>query len=66
MLPNNLLAYFSNGLFHLGLYINQSPGGQGLESWVNQNDSIDDEDVVLYHSFGMKKSFYLELCATTD
>lgn len=43
----------------LGLYINQSRGGQGLESWVKENDSIEDEDIVLYHSFG--KRFFLTL-----
>lgn len=38
----------------IGLYINQSPGGQGLTSWIKEDDSIEDEDIVLYHSFGMK------------
>ncbi len=48
----------------LGLYINQNPGGQGLDSWVNENGSIEDEDIVLYHSFGITKC--LELTALVN
>lgn len=45
-------------MFLLGLYINQSPGGQGLESWVKDDGAIEDEDVVLYHSFGREFSLF--------
>ncbi|XP_037032511.1 copper amine oxidase 1-like [Bradysia coprophila] len=45
--------YNDSQLYAGGLYINQSPGGQGLESWVKEDNPIEDKDIVLYHSFGV-------------
>lgn len=36
-----------------GDLINQHPGGAGLPSWITRNRSIDGEDLVLWHTFGM-------------
>ncbi|KAG4071915.1 hypothetical protein HA402_006076 [Bradysia odoriphaga] len=45
--------YNDSQLYAGGLYINQSQGGQGLESWVKEDRPIEDKDIVLYHSFGV-------------
>jgi primary-amine oxidase len=36
-----------------GNYPNQHAGGDGLPAWVQQNRSIENEDVVVWHSFGV-------------
>lgn len=40
-------------LFAGGLYINQSKGGNGVAKWVERDENICNEDVVLWHSFGV-------------
>ncbi|ODN02138.1 Copper amine oxidase 1 [Orchesella cincta] len=40
-------------LYAGGLYINQSKGGDGLIKWVEDDENIQDEDIVLWHSFGV-------------
>ncbi len=40
-------------LFAGGLYINQSKGGDGLTKWVERDDKIENEDIILWHSFGV-------------
>jgi len=35
-----------------GDYINQHPGGDGLPRWVEQDRSLENEDIVLWHVFG--------------
>jgi primary-amine oxidase len=35
-----------------GDYVNQRPGGDGLPRWVEQDRSLENEDVVLWHVFG--------------
>jgi len=35
-----------------GEYPNQSRGGDGLPNWVNQNRSLENTDIVLWHTFG--------------
>jgi primary-amine oxidase len=35
-----------------GNYPNQHPGGDGLPRWVQQNRVIENEDIVVWHSFG--------------
>jgi primary-amine oxidase len=35
-----------------GNYPNQHGGGDGLPAWVKQNRSIENEDIVVWHSFG--------------
>ena len=36
-----------------GEYPNQHPGGDGLPAWTRQRRSIDNEDVVLWYTFGL-------------
>jgi primary-amine oxidase len=36
-----------------GNYPNQHAGGDGLPEWVQQNRSIENEDIVVWHSFGV-------------
>jgi primary-amine oxidase len=36
-----------------GNYPNQHAGGDGLPQWVQQNRSIENEDIVVWHSFGV-------------
>jgi primary-amine oxidase len=35
-----------------GDYVNQHPGGDGLPRWIQQDRSLQDADVVLWHVFG--------------
>jgi primary-amine oxidase len=42
-------------LFAGGLYINQSKGGEGVSKWVERNEKIENDDIVLWHSFGYFK-----------
>ncbi|KAJ3300084.1 hypothetical protein HK104_004806 [Borealophlyctis nickersoniae] len=39
--------------FPAGEYINQAPGGQGLPLWTAANRPIYDEDIVVWHTFGV-------------
>lgn len=36
-----------------GDFVNQHPGGAGLPSWTSADRDIDDEDIVLWHTFGL-------------
>ncbi|MGH3543946.1 MAG: primary-amine oxidase, partial [Mycobacterium sp.] len=36
-----------------GDFVNQSPAGVGLPQWVASDRSIEGEDVVLWHTFGL-------------
>jgi primary-amine oxidase len=40
-------------MFAAGFYVNQSRGGDGLPSWISREDSIVNEDIVLWHTFGV-------------
>lgn len=40
-------------LYAAGYYINQSPGGEGLTRWVKQNRPLENQDVVLWYTFGV-------------
>lgn len=39
--------------FPAGEYTVQSEGGEGLPEWTRENRSVENEDLVLYHSFGV-------------
>lgn len=46
--------YHGDEIYAGGYYPNQSePGGEGLEKWASNNESIDGEDVVLWYTFGV-------------
>lgn len=40
-------------LFAGSLYINQSKGGDGVIRWVEENENVENEDIVIWHSFGV-------------
>jgi primary-amine oxidase len=40
-------------LYAAGYYINQSKGGAGLARWVKQNRPLENQDVVLWYTFGV-------------
>jgi primary-amine oxidase len=44
--------YDSDERFPAGDYPNQSPGGDGLEQWTQQDRSLVDEDLVVWYTFG--------------
>jgi primary-amine oxidase len=39
--------------FPAGEFVNQSDGGEGLETWMEADRSIENTDIVLWHSFGL-------------
>ncbi|GAA0375894.1 primary-amine oxidase [Microbispora corallina] len=45
--------YAPDELYPAGDYVNQSPPGRGLPEFARRNRSIDGEDVVLWHTFGL-------------
>lgn len=36
-----------------GYLVNQSPGGTGLPQYAARNESVEDEDIVVWHTFGL-------------
>lgn len=40
-------------LYAAGDYVNQSKGGDGLPRWVKQNRALENQDVVLWYTFGV-------------
>jgi primary-amine oxidase len=46
--------YQDDELFAAGEFTNQSKESQGVEKWAARNDTVEDEDLVLWHS----KSFF--------
>jgi primary-amine oxidase len=36
-----------------GYYINQSKGGDGLQTWIKANRSIEDQDIVVWYTIGV-------------
>lgn len=45
--------YHPEERYPAGDLINQHPGGAGLPSWVSRDRSLDGEDLVVWHTFGM-------------
>ena len=48
-----MTKYSDGQYFPAGAYTVQSEGGQGLPEWTNEDKNIEQEDIVLYHSFGV-------------
>lgn len=46
-------AYDPEERFPAGEFVNQSNGSDGLETWMEANRSIENTDIVLWHSFGL-------------
>ncbi len=46
-------AYDPKERFPAGEFVNQSNGSGGLETWIAANRSIENTDIVLWHSFGL-------------
>jgi len=46
-------AYDPAQRFPAGEFVNQSDGGDGLETWMQADRSIENTDIVLWHSFGL-------------
>ncbi|KAL9083019.1 MAG: hypothetical protein Q9159_006038 [Coniocarpon cinnabarinum] len=45
--------YAERELYSGGWYTNQSRGGTGVRSWASRNDSVVDEDIVIWAQFGI-------------
>ena len=45
--------YAEEERYATGNYPNQHAGGDGLPAWVQQNRPIENEDIVVWHSFGV-------------
>lgn len=45
--------YKDKQLFPAGDYTNQSLGGTGIKSWVQTPDPVKNEDIVVWHTFGL-------------
>ncbi|OJJ67133.1 hypothetical protein ASPBRDRAFT_34445 [Aspergillus brasiliensis CBS 101740] len=51
--PIWVTKYKYRQLFPSGDYTNQSLGGTGIKSWINESrDSVRNEDIVIWHTFG--------------
>lgn len=45
--------YAEDERYPTGDFVNQHPGGAGIPAWIQADRSLDGEDVVLWHSFGL-------------
>lgn len=48
-----MTKYKDRQLFPAGDYTNQSLGGAGIKSWVEGREAVRDEDIVIWHTFGL-------------
>jgi primary-amine oxidase len=46
-------AYEPSELYSAGDFVNQHPGGAGLPDWVKDDRSVENTDIVLWHTFGL-------------
>jgi len=46
-------AYDPQERFPAGEFVNQSDGSEGIETWMRADRSIENTDIVLWHSFGL-------------
>ncbi|OJJ42956.1 hypothetical protein ASPZODRAFT_104276 [Penicilliopsis zonata CBS 506.65] len=51
--PIWVTQYRDEELYAAGEFTNQSRKADGVETWVQRNDSTENEDVVLWHTFGL-------------
>ncbi len=48
-----MTAYDVDERYPAGDFVNQHPGGAGLPAWTAADRSVDGEDIVLWHTFGL-------------
>ncbi|MBV9793707.1 MAG: primary-amine oxidase [Actinobacteria bacterium] len=46
-------AHDDDQRYPAGAYVNQNPGGTGIDSWIEADRDIDGTDIVLWHTFGL-------------
>ncbi|KAL3431918.1 copper amine oxidase [Aspergillus tetrazonus] len=51
--PIWVTKYRDGELFAGGEFTNQSKKSEGVEGWVSRNENVEDEDLVLWHTFGL-------------
>ncbi|KAI9924111.1 hypothetical protein MW887_007351 [Aspergillus wentii] len=51
--PIWVTKYQDDELYAAGEFTNQSRRANGVETWVQRNDTTENEDVVLWHTFGL-------------
>ncbi|KAF7118094.1 hypothetical protein CNMCM5793_007480 [Aspergillus hiratsukae] len=51
--PIWVTKYNNNELYAAGEFTNQNRRAEGVETWVQRNDSTENEDVILWHTFGL-------------
>ncbi|WVQ83833.1 hypothetical protein IAT38_005977 [Cryptococcus sp. DSM 104549] len=49
--PIWVTKYKDRELFPAGDYTNQSSGGEGIRSWVARDENVENEDLVLWHTY---------------
>lgn len=45
--------YHDAQLFPAGKYTNQSLGGTGIKSWVESRENVRNQDIVIWHTYGL-------------
>ncbi|KAL4905593.1 hypothetical protein BDW74DRAFT_185119 [Aspergillus multicolor] len=51
--PIWVTKYRDDELFAAGDFTNQSKNSTGVEGWVSRNENVENEDLVLWHTFGL-------------
>ena len=50
--PIWVTKYKEGELFASGVYTNQSDGDDGIKTWIQRKDNVENEDIVVWHTFG--------------
>ncbi|RUS31422.1 copper amine oxidase [Jimgerdemannia flammicorona] len=45
--------YYNEQMFAAGFYVNQSYSGAGWDEWTKEKKNVEDEDVVIWHTFSV-------------
>lgn len=54
--PMWVTTYKDRQLFPAGDYTNQSIGGTGIKSWIQDREIVKDRDIVIWHTFGLTQN----------
>ena len=49
--PIWVTKYNEGELFAAGTYTNQNEGQEGIKSWVERKDNVENDDIVVWHTF---------------